>query len=212
MTEDTLSNDTIITDILDNDISVSLEKLSILSDKCSSNDVPNKDSEKLSNNIIDIFKPTITLAIETIRDRIKRLDIDAIYRHISKSETTNVDHDFIALVLNDLENRNVIFSKLTTQGRDSYFIATHTDKKDPKNIKSQPQNNNSQSDPESNLFSNQLGPNLFLPYDTTPIVNNTVTKSNTKIFQTLTPMNQLLLIKLFLSKMKSSLHLLKKMT
>ena len=212
MTEDTLSNDTIITDILDNDISVSLEKLSILSDKGSSNDVPNKDSEKLSNNIIDIFKPTITLAIETIRDRIKRLDIDAIYRHISKSETTNVDHDFIALVLNDLENRNVIFSKLTTQGRDSYFIATHTDKKDPKNIKSQPQNNNSQSDPESNLFSNQLGPNLFLPYDTTPIVNNTVTKSNTKIFQTLTPMNQLLLIKLFLSKMKSSLHLLKKMT
>ena len=212
MTEDTLSNDTIITDILDNDISVSLEKLSVLSDKGSSNDVPNKDSEKLSNNIIDIFKPTITLAIETIRDRIKRLDIDAIYRHISKSETTNVDHDFIALVLNDLENRNVIFSKLTTQGRDSYFIATHTDKKDPKNIKSQPQNNNSQSDPESNLFSNQLGPNLFLPYDTTPIVNNTVTKSNTKIFQTLTLMNQLLLIKLFLSKMKSSLHLLKKMT
>ena len=139
MTEDTLSNDTIITDILDNDISVSLEKLSILSDKGSSNDVPNKDSEKLSNNIIDIFKPTITLAIETIRDRIKRLDIDAVYRHISKSETTNVDHNFIALVLNDLENRNVIFDKPTTQGLDSYFIATHTDKKDPKNIKSQPQ-------------------------------------------------------------------------
>ena len=60
MTEDTLSNETIITDILDNDISVSLEKLSILSDKGSSNDVRNKDSEKLSYNIIDIFKPKIT--------------------------------------------------------------------------------------------------------------------------------------------------------
>ena len=40
------------------------------------------------------------------------------------------------------------------QGPDSYFIATHTDKKDPQNIKSQPQNDNTQSDPESNLFSN----------------------------------------------------------
>ena len=47
MTEDTLINDTIITDILDNDISVALEKLSILLDKSSSNDVSNKDSKKI---------------------------------------------------------------------------------------------------------------------------------------------------------------------
>ena len=95
MTEDTLSNDTIITDILDNDISVALEKLSILSDKTSSNDVPNKDSEKLSNNTIDIFKPIITSAIESIRIKSKRPDIDAIYRHILKSEATNVDRDLL---------------------------------------------------------------------------------------------------------------------
>ena len=87
------------------------------------------------------MKRIITSAIETIRGKSKRPDIDTIYHHISKSEATNVDHDFIVLVLNDLEN-------------DSYFIATHTDKKDPKNIKSQQQNNNTQSDPESNLFSN----------------------------------------------------------
>ena len=47
MTKDTLSNDTILTDILDNDISVALEKLSILLDKSSSNDVSNKDSKKI---------------------------------------------------------------------------------------------------------------------------------------------------------------------
>ena len=58
MTEDTSSNDTIITDILDNDISIALEKL-ILWDKSNSNDVPNKNSENLSNDIIDIFKPLI---------------------------------------------------------------------------------------------------------------------------------------------------------
>ena len=69
MTEGTLSNDTIRTDILDNDISIALEKLSILSDKSSSNDVQNKDFENLSNNTIDIFKPIVTSAIETIRGK-----------------------------------------------------------------------------------------------------------------------------------------------
>ena len=147
MIKDTLSNDTISTDILDNDISIALEKLSILSDKSSSNDVPNKDFENLSKNTIGIFKPIITSAIETIRGRSKRSDIDTIYRHISKSEATNVDRGFIASVLNDLENQNVIFNKPTTQGLDSYFKVTHTDKIDPKNIKSQPQNDNTQSDP-----------------------------------------------------------------
>ena len=57
MTEDTLRSDTIITDILDNDISTALERLSILSNKTSSGDVSNENSEHLSNNITDIFKP-----------------------------------------------------------------------------------------------------------------------------------------------------------
>ena len=55
--------------------------------------------------------------------------IDAIYCHISKADATNPDRDFIASVLNDLENPNVVFNKPTTQGLDSYFIATHTDNK-----------------------------------------------------------------------------------
>ena len=44
LNHDTLSNDTIITDILDNDISVALGKVSILLGKSSSNDAPTKDS------------------------------------------------------------------------------------------------------------------------------------------------------------------------
>ena len=116
MTEDTSSSDTSITDILDNDISIALEKLSILSDKSSSNDVPNKDSENLSNDTIDIFKPIITSALETIGGNSKRPDTDIIYRHISKSEATNIDRDFIASVLIDLENQNVIYNKPKKQG------------------------------------------------------------------------------------------------
>ena len=125
MTEDTLSKVTIITNILNNGISIVLEKLSILLDKSNSNDVPNKDSGNLSNDTIGIFKSIIMSAIETIRGRSKRPDIDAIYRHISKSETTNIDRDFIVSVSNDFENENVIYKKPTTQGLDSYFIAFH---------------------------------------------------------------------------------------
>ena len=125
MTEDTLSKVTIITNILNNGISIALEKLSILLDKSNSNDVPNKDSGNLSNDTIGIFKSIIMSAIETIRGRSKRPDIDAIYRHISKSETTNIDRDFTVSVSNDFENENVIYKKPTTQGLDSYFIAFH---------------------------------------------------------------------------------------
>ena len=89
---------------------------------------------------------------------------------------TNLDRDFIASVLIDLEKQNVVFNKPTTQVRDSYFIATHTDKKDPQNIKSQLQNDNTQSDPESNLFSNLPEPDLVSPDD------NTVTASDIKEF------------------------------
>ena len=38
--------------------------------------------------------------------------------------------------MNDLENQNLICNKPTTQGIDSYLIASHTDKEDPKNIRS----------------------------------------------------------------------------
>ena len=74
----------------------------------------------ISNDTIDIFKPLIVSAIETIRSKSKRSDIDAIYHHIFKSQATNLDREFIASVLNDLENQNVIYNKPTTQGFDSF--------------------------------------------------------------------------------------------
>ena len=67
MTEDTLNNGTIITDILNNDISIALDKLFILLEEGSSNDVPNKESDNLSSDTMDIFNPTIISVIETIR-------------------------------------------------------------------------------------------------------------------------------------------------
>ena len=57
MTEDRLSNDTITNDILDNNINIALEKHTILSEKISNDEVPNKDSENLSSKTADTFKP-----------------------------------------------------------------------------------------------------------------------------------------------------------
>ena len=124
MKEETLSNDTIIAAILYNDISIALEKRSILSHKSRPGDNPNKDSEKLSNNSAGIFKSIITSAIETIRSRRKGPDIDIMYVHISKSEATNIDCDFIASVLNDLEKQSEIFKKPITQDLDSSILTT----------------------------------------------------------------------------------------
>ena len=70
------------------------KKLTVLWYKSSNDDVPNKYLENLHNNNTDIFKSIIS-AIEAIRGKIKRPDIDAIYHHLSKSEATNVDSDFL---------------------------------------------------------------------------------------------------------------------
>ena len=56
MTEDRLSNDTVTNDILDNNISIALEKHTILLEKISNNYVPNKDSEHVSNKTPDTSK------------------------------------------------------------------------------------------------------------------------------------------------------------
>lgn len=54
MTESTLSDDIIINDIQDNDISIVLGKLTFSSKKSSSNS--NNDSKNLFNNTTDIFE------------------------------------------------------------------------------------------------------------------------------------------------------------
>ena len=49
MTEDTLRNDS-INEILDNVISITLKKRTVLSGKSNNDDVPDKDSANLSNS------------------------------------------------------------------------------------------------------------------------------------------------------------------
>ena len=64
MTEDTLRNDS-INEILDNVISITLKKRNIFSGKSNNDDVPDKDSENVSNSYTDILKSMMISAIET---------------------------------------------------------------------------------------------------------------------------------------------------
>ena len=49
-----------------------------------------------------------TSAIETMTDKIKSQETDAIYHNISKSEATNVDRYLITSILSKLKSQNVI--------------------------------------------------------------------------------------------------------
>ena len=102
MAEDRLSNDNITNDILDNNISLALEKYTILSEMMSLIKIQKMYSIKPQTH------SNPTSAIEAITDKIKSPDIDTIYHLISNSEATNVDRGFITSILNNLESQNVI--------------------------------------------------------------------------------------------------------
>ena len=50
------------------------------------------------------------------------LNVNTLYRYVSKNVATNVDRYFIETIVGDLVNKNIIFNKPTTQGLDSDFI------------------------------------------------------------------------------------------
>ena len=73
------------------DISIAFEKLAITS----------KDGDhcKTPTTIFSYFKSKILAAIDDIRQKKRRPDIDAIYEHIMKSEASNADKDPIQTIM-----------------------------------------------------------------------------------------------------------------
>ena len=84
-----------------------------MSDKSSINGVLKKGSEKLSNNTIGVFKPIITSAIETIRGKSKRPDIDSekrinIFQGKEKSEIEILQQNMTFLQIELLSKNEII--------------------------------------------------------------------------------------------------------
>ena len=64
---------------------------------------PKKDKEKPLPDQPASFTSIIVSAIDNIRNtKCKRSDIDAMYRYVSKCMTTNVDKDYIEIIVVEL--------------------------------------------------------------------------------------------------------------
>ena len=93
------------------DISIAFEQLAIRSN--------GGDHCKTPTTIFLHFKSKILVAIDEIRQKKKRPDIDAIYEHIMKSEASNTGKNLIEAIIAELTKQNVI--KKTCNGLDSFY-------------------------------------------------------------------------------------------
>ena len=89
------------------EISTALEKLSITNDL-------KKNGENIE--ISSLFKPKILCAIDRIKDKKKRPDMDSIYDYLSRTEASNIGKVFIELILNELVKENFLVNKKISLG------------------------------------------------------------------------------------------------
>ena len=92
-------------------ISTALEKLTITNDL---------EKNGKTTEISSLFKPKILCAIDRIKEKKKRPDIDSIYDYLSRTEASNIDKISIELILNELVKENVVVNKKTTSLGDSF--------------------------------------------------------------------------------------------
>ena len=110
------------------EISAALEKLTITN-----------DLEK-TTEISSLFKPKILCAIDRIKEKKKRPDIDSIYDYLSRTEASNIDKISIELILNELVKENVVVNKKTSLGDSFRRINTPPNLVNPLHTDSCPNN------------------------------------------------------------------------
>ena len=96
-------------------------------------------------NTLSLFQPKVLRNINK-----QHPDADAIYKHISRAEASNLDKITVANVIDALIDRNVIRNRKTTSGQASYF---HPIKKATKSLQDNTRYNNFIYD-EKNLTQN----------------------------------------------------------
>ena len=76
------------------------------------------DLEK-TTEISTLFKPNILCAVDRIKEKKKRPDIESVYDYLSRTEASNIQKISIELILNELVKENVVVNKKTSI-RDSF--------------------------------------------------------------------------------------------
>ena len=91
-------------------------------DNAQHNKGTNHSTEETNSNDDDysIFKPKILAAIDNIKGKKKRADVDSIYNLISRTEPTNINKKSIGDFLAKLIEEKLITKKQTTQDYESH--------------------------------------------------------------------------------------------
>ena len=73
-----------------------------------------------NDDSFDIFKPKILMAIDKIKGKKKRADIDAIHNFIVQADATTIDKNTIKDFVPQLVAQKLLIKKNTSQGNESY--------------------------------------------------------------------------------------------
>ena len=74
-----------------------------------------------TDSVLSTFKLVVLSAIDILRDKKKCLDVDSIYNHIIKTQTSNADRFLTEGVVTNLIRVNLIINKKTASGFDFFF-------------------------------------------------------------------------------------------
>ena len=147
------------------EISTALEKLTITNDL-------EKNGE---NTETSLFKPKILRAIDRIKEKKKRPDIDSIYDYLSRMKASNIDKVSVELILNELVKENVLLNKKTSLGDSfTYSFTLHTDSCPNKELAITESVNNEESTADNNT------PSIHHADIQTPLTTNDNLSSLTK--------------------------------
>ena len=73
-----------------------------------------------NDDSFEVFKPKILMAIDKIKGKKKREDIDAIHNFIVQADATNIDKNTIKDYITQLAAQKVLIKKNISQGNESY--------------------------------------------------------------------------------------------
>ena len=122
-----------------------------------------------NDDSFEIFKPKILMAIDKIKEKKKRADIDAILNFIAQADATNIDKNTIKDFVTQLVAQKLLIKKNTSQGNESYHkTPTEEDLLQPPrhSIRTPTKENfNKTSEVESETQTNFIHNNIYVKND-----------------------------------------------
>ena len=76
--------------------------------------------DDVSDQTMSLFKLEISNAIDQIKQKKKRPDLNTIYKYLSKTEASNTDKQLIETILGHLVETNIIVNRKIPKGFDLF--------------------------------------------------------------------------------------------